>query len=182
MSVKLETNRLYFRELQSTDDEAMFALDSNPEVHRYLGNKPVTSIEQSRAMVENIRQQYLDNGIGRMAALRKDTGAFIGWVGLKLERNVNGRDQFYDIGYRLLQEHWGNGYATEANLFFRDCAFTVLNVKVLNACALTSHKASCRILEKTGLVFTETFDYDGEECRWYEMINPAEKLSYEKEK
>ncbi|KGO92428.1 GNAT family N-acetyltransferase [Flavobacterium subsaxonicum] len=179
MSITLETNRLYYRELQPTDDEAMFALDSNPEVHRYLGNKPVTTIEQSRDMIENIRQQYVNNGIGRMAAILKETDEFIGWVGLKLERNVNGRDQFYDIGYRLLQEHWGKGYATEANLFFRDYAFNNLKIQVLNATALTAHKASCRILEKTGLVFTEVFDYDGQECRWFEMINPA--MPYEKE-
>ena len=168
----LETSRLYFRELQPSDDEAMFQLDANPNVHRYLGNKPVSNIEESRAMIQNIRQQYVDNGVGRMAAILKDTNEFIGWVGLKLQENVNGRYRYYDIGYRLIEKHWGKGYATEANLFFRDYAFNHLNVPMLNATALTAHKASCHILEKTGLIFTETFDYNGEECRWFEMPNP----------
>lgn len=172
MSTPLETSRLYFRELQPSDDKVMFALDANPNVHRYLGNKPVTTIDESRAMIDNIRQQYLDNGIGRMAAILKETNEFVGWVGLKLQANVNGRDQFYDIGYRLLEKHWGKGYATEANYFFRDYAFNHLSIKVLNATALTANKASCHILQKTGLIFTETFDYNGEECRWFEMLNP----------
>ena len=53
-------------------------------------------------MIENIRQQYRTNGIGRMAVILKETGEFTGWAGLKLERNVNGHEQFYDIGYRFI--------------------------------------------------------------------------------
>ena len=85
----LQSQRLYYREILPTDDEAMFALDSDPEVHRFLGNNPVTDIQQSRDYIKNIRQQYPDNGIGRMAVFIKETDEFIGWAGLKLEHNVN---------------------------------------------------------------------------------------------
>ena len=54
----LETDRLFFREFVSSDAQGMFELDSNPEVHRYLGNKPVQSIEECRAAIANIREQY----------------------------------------------------------------------------------------------------------------------------
>ncbi|MCY1487117.1 hypothetical protein D3C87_204390 [compost metagenome] len=65
MRTSIETERLLLRELLPTDDVGMFELDSNPQVHIYLGNKPVTSIEQVREAIANIRQQYLENGIGR---------------------------------------------------------------------------------------------------------------------
>ena len=44
MKTSIETERLLLRELISSDDFGMFELDSNPEVHKYLGNKPVKNI------------------------------------------------------------------------------------------------------------------------------------------
>ena len=124
----LQSSRLIYRELLQSDDEAMFELDSNPNVHLYLGNNPVTNIEQSRCYIKQVRVQYRTNGIGRMATILKETGEFIGWAGLKLESNVNGHDRFYDVGYRFIECYWGNGYATEAAQFFVNYGFEVLKL------------------------------------------------------
>lgn len=165
-----------YRELQSSDDEAMFALDSDPEVHRYLGNNPLTNIEQSREYIKIVQEQYRTNGIARMAVILKETNEFIGWAGLKLEHNVNGHDRFYDVGYRFMQKYWGNGYASEAAKFFVDYGFKVLKLKKINACAVIENRGSRKALENAGLVFIETFDYHGGEiCAWYELDSP-EKL------
>lgn len=172
MSKSIETERLYFRELEPRDDAGMFELDSNPEVHTYLGNNPVKTIEESRAAIDFIREQYRTNGIGRWAALLKETGEFIGWAGLKLERNVNGHDTHYDLGYRFIQKHWGKGYASEAAAAFVDYGFNVMNLEKINATADPSNAASRKVLERAGLKFIETFDHEGEEEVWYEMVNP----------
>lgn len=172
MSKSIETERLYFRELEPTDDAGMFELDSNPEVHTYLGNNPVKTIEESRAVIDFIREQYRTNGIGRWAALLKETGEFIGWAGLKLERNVNGHDSHYDLGYRFIQKHWGKGYASEAAAAFVDYGFNVMKLEKINATADPSNAASRKVLERAGLKFIETFDHEGEEEVWYEMVNP----------
>lgn len=82
----LETPRLIIRELLPTDEEGMFAMDSDPEVHRYLGDKPYTDVQQSRENIAIVRQQYRDNGIGRWAVELKNTGEFIGWTGFKRMR------------------------------------------------------------------------------------------------
>lgn len=175
MTKSIETERLYFRELEPTDDAGMFELDSNPEVHTYLGNNPVKTIEESRAAIDFIREQYRTNGIGRWAALLKETGEFIGWAGLKLERNVNGHDSHYDLGYRFIQKHWGKGYASEAAAAFVDYGFNVMNLEKINATADPSNGASRKVLERVGLKFIETFDHEGEEEVWYEMVNPNNK-------
>lgn len=172
MTKSIETERLYFRELEPTDDAGMFELDSNPEVHTYLGNNPVKTIEDSRAAIAFIREQYRTNGIGRWAALLKETGEFIGWAGLKLERNVNGHDSHYDLGYRFIQKHWGKGYASEAATAFVDYGFNVMKLEKINATADPSNAASRKVLERAGLKFIETFDYEGNEEVWYEMVNP----------
>lgn len=172
MTKSIETERLYFRELEPTDDAGMFELDSNPEVHTYLGKNPVKTIEESRAAISSIMEQYRTNGIGRWAVLLKETGEFIGWAGLKLERNVNGHESHYDLGYRFIQKHWGKGYASEAAAAFVDYGFNVMKLEKINATADPSNAASRKVLERAGLKFIETFDHEGEEEVWYEMVNP----------
>ena len=172
MSKYIETKRLLLRELFPSDDLKMFELDSNPEVHRYVGNNPVTDIEQARTAIANIRQQYNDNGIGRWAVILKETNEFIGWAGLKLEKNVNGHEQFYDLGYRFIQEHWGKGYATEAATAFLSYGFNRLNLEIINAWADSENKGSRNVLEKLGFNYVNTFQHDGEEEVWYEIKKP----------
>ncbi|WDO12952.1 GNAT family N-acetyltransferase [Flavobacterium sp. WW92] len=172
MRTSIETERLLLRELLPTDDVGMFELDSNPQVHIYLGNKPVTSIEQVREAIANIRQQYLENGIGRWAVILKETNEFIGWSGLKLEKNVNGYETFYDLGYRFIQKHWGKGYAYETAKAFVDFGFNDMKLEKINAYADFDNLASRRVLEKVGMHFVNAFDDEGTQEAWYEIKNP----------
>lgn len=169
----IETQRLFFRELTDADADGMFELDSDPEVHRYLGNKPVTSMEQIHAAIAYINEQYKRNGIGRWAVILKETGEFIGWAGLKLHHNVNGRDQYYDLGYRFIQKYWGKGYASEAAIAFVDYGFTIMKLEKINAYADARNTASRKVLEKAGLKFIETFEEDGVLQAWYEIDNQS---------
>ena len=115
MKVFVETERLVLREIVPQDAEALFALDSDPEVHRYLGNKPLESKEQAVATIDFIRKQYVDNGIGRWAIEEKEHSTFVGWSGLKYVKEItNNHINYYDLGYRLMKRYWGQGYATEA--------------------------------------------------------------------
>jgi len=83
MKIYTETERLLLREILPTDVDAMFAMDSDSEVHKYLGNNPVKDKEQIRGVIEFIRGQYVEFGIGRRAIVDKKTNQFIGWAGLK---------------------------------------------------------------------------------------------------
>ena len=168
----IETERLFLREFIPSDDQGMFELDSNPEVHRFLGNKPVKDIEESRGYIENVRKQYTENGIGRWAVILKETNEFIGWSGLKLIKDViNKHQNFHEIGYRFIQKHWGKGYATEAGLAFVDYAFNEMKVDNLYAYADAGNVNSRHILEKLGMHYVNSFEYEGEEEVWYEMQN-----------
>jgi ribosomal-protein-alanine N-acetyltransferase len=172
MSKYIETRRLLLRELFPSDDLGIFELDSNPEVHLHLGNNPITDIEQSREIISNIRQQYIDNGIGRWAVILKETNQFIGWAGLKLERNVNGHDQFYDLGYRFIPKYWGKGYASEAASAFVKYGFQKLKLETICAYTSSDNIGSRKVLEKTGLQYVNTFEYEGGEELWFEIKNP----------
>jgi len=158
----LETPRLLIREIETSDESAMFEMDSDPEVHKYLGNKPYTSIEESRKNIAFIQQQYKENGIGRWAVELKDTGEFIGWTGFKLMREtVNGHTGHYDFGYRHVRKHWWQGYAYKAAKASLDYGIEVLGLSDIYAMTDIDNAGSRHILEKLGFKFVEIFPYDG---------------------
>lgn len=170
MHIYAETARLILREIVSTDVDALFELDSDPEVHRYLGNNPVTDKSQIVAIIQNIRRQYEENGIGRWAIVSKETGNLLGWTGLKLVREqTNNHIDFYDLGYRLIRKYWGQGIATESAIASLNYGFDTLRIPTIYGIADINNKGSNRILTKLGFQWVETFYTDDILCNWYQL-------------
>ncbi|MEH0153125.1 GNAT family N-acetyltransferase [Limibacter armeniacum] len=169
MEAIVETERLILREVIEDDLMGFYELDSDPEVHRYLGNNPVTDIEQSKEIIANIRKQYQEFGIGRWAVIDKETQDFVGWAGLKYEQMLRPELKYYDLGYRLKQAYWGQGIATEAALAALKYGFTELGLKEIFAAADVDHIASNKIILKVGFKFIEIFEYEGEPVNWYRL-------------
>ena len=71
MRFYLETERLILRDMLLSDDAGILDLDSDPDVHRYLGGKPIKTIEEARSGINYICGQYERNGIGRWAVIEK---------------------------------------------------------------------------------------------------------------
>lgn len=177
MDLILETPRLLLRQILPEDAPALFELDSNPNVHRYLGTKPVTSIDQVYGYIESIRGQYVKNGIGRFAVILKESGENIGWAGIKfITEPENNRVDFYDIGYRLQEKHWRKGYALEAAKAWLDYGFNGMKIPLMIATAHTGNVGSNVILQKIGMTCTEQFVYQDFVCNWYEMKSPAQLI------
>ena len=82
MKIFAETKRLILREVLLTDLEAMFELDADPDVHKYLGNNLIKTKQEAKKTIELIREQYLERGIGRWAVVNKETNEFMGGLGL----------------------------------------------------------------------------------------------------
>ncbi|MFP4846407.1 GNAT family N-acetyltransferase [Winogradskyella sp. PE311] len=167
MTISIETERLILRPLTESDTKDFFELDSNPNVHIYLGNNLVTHIKESEAAIKNILQQYKVNGIGRLAIIDKQTNEFLGWSGLKFEKQLRKEFNYYDLGYRLKEQYWGNGYATEAAIASLDYGFNDLKLKEICAAADVNNLASNAILKKIGLQTKGQFTYEGSLCNWY---------------
>ena len=169
--------RLTFRPLEAADAAGMFALDSDPTVHRYLGGiggPMVTEPAQSAGVIAATRQQYADTGLGRWAVLHRETGDFMGWAGLKLVRTeVNGRRGFYDLGYRFRPAYWGQGYGGEAAQAWLRYGFETLALPTICGYADAENQASCRILTRIGLQPTNEFDEGGTRCIWFEASRTA---------
>ena len=161
MSIYIETDRLYIRELLPEDAAGMFAMDSDPEVHRYVGQRPVQTLQESSDVIAFVRHQYTDNGIGRWAVIEKDTNDFLGWTGFKLIKETNnGHTGHYDFGYRLARKAWGRGIATESGRAALQYGVEQLGLQPVYAMTDVANAASRHVLEKLGFRFVEIFEFD----------------------
>jgi [ribosomal protein S5]-alanine N-acetyltransferase len=169
----MTTTRFILRDLDEQDVEGMFALDNDPDVHTYLGNRPIRHREEAQAIIDAVRMQYRENGIGRWAIIDKATNEFVGWTGLKYEQSLRRDFRYYDLGYRLRKKYWGQGIATETALASLYYGFTKMNLSEIYAAAHIDHAASNRVLRKVGLTWQETFVYDGSVHNWYKVEQAA---------
>jgi len=76
----LETERLILRELEVTDAENFWKLNSDIEVIKHTGDSSFKSIEQAKIFLQNY-QDYKTNGFGRWVVVIKESLEFIGWCG-----------------------------------------------------------------------------------------------------
>ncbi|ATP57291.1 GNAT family N-acetyltransferase [Pedobacter ginsengisoli] len=170
MDIVIETKRLILRELEYSDENDLFEMDSDPEVHLYIENNPVKSIEEIRKVIEMLKKQYVENGIARWAVVDKVTNECIGWAGLKYFRELlNNHFNFYELGYRFKRKHWGRGFATEASTVILDFGFKNLNIDKIYAITDPNNVNSKKVLAKLGFDLRETFDYEGDPIDWFEL-------------
>ena len=174
MNIHLETERLIFRPLVLSDAEVLFELNKNPEVHKYLWQTPEKEIEESIKVIEYVNRQYAEINIGRFATILKETNEFIGWTGIKFvnDHEENGNTNFYDYGYRLAEQFWNKGYATEASIMWLDYGFNQMKIDKMNAYTHSENGASNHVLQKVGMKFIEDYpDKGGVIWKWWQMEN-----------
>lgn len=165
-----ETDRIILRHFEMRDAEALFQLDSDPEVLTYLHIPPVTSIEAVKNTIRRVQREYESNGTARLIVQEKATGEVMGWAGLKYIRTpINGLVNFHDVGYRFRKEFWGKGYATESAIASLDYGFNDLGLSEIYAMADVNHIVSNKILTKIGMTQTNVFDYEGMPHNCYHM-------------
>jgi RimJ/RimL family protein N-acetyltransferase len=92
----------------------------------------------------------------RWVAFEQATDAFIGWFGLR----PSDPDQ-RELGYRLRQEAWRRGLATEGSRALITEAFTNLGVTRVWAQTMAVNVASRQVLERCGLRFVRSFHLQG---------------------
>ena len=146
--VLLRTPRLTMREFTAADFDDLLRLDSDPRVLKYInGGKPMSRAEID-ATVRRVTGYYaLYPGLGVWRASTRDNGTFVGWYCLKYCPQTTE----VEVGYRLLFDAWGNGYATEGARALVDYGFEQLGVTRIIGVTHPGNKASQHVLQKSGL-------------------------------
>lgn len=178
MIAPLETPRLRLRAFTPADLDALYRLDSDPEVMRYV-IPPRTYAETEEYLQKILRQYEEAHGPVRWNVEERETGRFVGVIGIfRLED-----DSDWEIGYRFFRDFWGKGYATEA---LREViAYGLHDWKLprLVAVANPENRASYRVMEKVGMRFEKMAFYYGTDVVFYAIYpNPHAPLVEELER
>ena len=173
MTAFLETARLVLREFtdSAADVDALFALDDDPEVMRFLnGGRPASRAAIEARTLPRMRAGFPAYGdaVACWAAQERSTGRFVGWFALVPVDPDS--PAVADLGYRLRRDAWGRGYATEGAVAVVDKGFRDLGVQTVVADTMTVNARSRRVLEKAGLRFVRPFT-----AEWPEVIEGSEQ-------
>lgn len=141
----IETERLYLRQLTEADIPFIFELFSREETNLHDTYEPIRTEAEARELYE----QYIKPSLTlfRLGMFLKSTDQAIGTLGLY---GVDKCHKRAILGYDLLREHWGKGYATEAVASLIDYSFNELNLNRIHASADIDNKRSLAVLERLG--------------------------------
>ena len=158
----METERLTLRRFTAGDVEKLVALDSDPEVMRYLnGGAPTPRAVIEREILPGFMTSYAPGGVhGVWALIERGGGAFLGWASLRPDIKRPGEAS---LGYRLRREAWGQGYATEAARALLRAAFRDSALQRVTATTYQDNHASRRVMERLGMTLALTFRYTAED-------------------
>lgn len=165
--LKFETDRLIIRYLANTDTEAYFDMMGNINVMRLIP-RPIMDRNESDTHLANLISQYQKASDTRIWGVElKATNEFIGLCGF-----LKSEEQIDEIGYRLREQFWSNGYGTEITKGLLTFGFSVMNMKKIRADVAVSNLNSVKILEKFMTLQSEFFN-PSDNCmdRRYEVLS-----------
>jgi RimJ/RimL family protein N-acetyltransferase len=159
----LLTPRLRLRELRESDLGDLQRLWMDPRVTEWIGEH--TSADVLEELHDHIAHQR-EHGWALWAVEERASGRFLGDCGLQPFEH---RGPEVELGYELLPEVWGSGYATEAVAATLQAAFGPLQMTRVVAVVKPRNEASIRVLQKAGLARAgERFAY-GERMLLFEV-------------
>jgi RimJ/RimL family protein N-acetyltransferase len=153
--VAFETSRLVLRGLEPADAPFIQRLVNEPDWVRNIGNAGVDSPEKALAYIERVRLTYTRPGMGLQRIELKRDGAPIGLAGLIRRETLDD----VDVGFALLAEHRGRGYATEAAAAALAHGERALGLKRIVGITARDNTLSMRVLEKLGLGFERWIEF-----------------------
>lgn len=164
----LTTERLRLTGLSERHFELYSAMLADPSSTRYVGDgQPLDRMNAWRSMAMLIGHWAL-RGYGMWAVELKETGEFIGRVGL---HNPEGWPDL-ELGWMLRPEHRHQGYATEAARCVLEYAFTRLGAERAISLIRTENTESERVARRIGGRQSTTIDFLGSATLVYTYHRP----------
>jgi ribosomal-protein-alanine N-acetyltransferase len=167
-----ETDRLIIRRYTLADEEHFFRLNGDAEVMKYIRD-PKDRQECNIFLKRNLSFYEQNPLMGRWAMVEKASDAFIGsFAIIPVETTDHSRHAEIQLGYALLKDHWGRGYATESTLAGRQYAFDIMKLPVIVAITETANIASQKVLLRSGFIQQHNIQEGNKALCYFTSRNP----------
>jgi RimJ/RimL family protein N-acetyltransferase len=146
----IETERLLLRPFVAEDFDAVFAMQSRPDVARYLYWDARNEDEVRAALEKKVAGTAIrsEGDAVFLAAVLTSTGELVGDMVVHL---LSQEHSTAEIGFIVHPDHQGHGYATEAARPLLKLAFEDVQVHRVIGRVEPRNVASARVLEKLGM-------------------------------
>jgi len=170
---QIETERLILSPWVEADREQIVALYADPGASRDFG-RPLRR-EESEKTFEKYLATFAATGYTRWKLTLKD-GRFIGTTGVMRVIDHQALGTHDEIGWRLLPEFWGKGYATEAARAAQADAQTRCELRGIITYTAPDNLASQAVMDRLGYKrepkrdFSAVYDSIGEWHGWVWLV------------
>lgn len=155
--MRITTERLILRRWKESDREPFAEMNADPRVMEFL--PAILTRAESDDFMDRIEAQFAARGFGLLAAERRESGEFIGYVGLFVPGFEAWFTPCVEIGWRLAAQWWGRGLATEAARAVMQYGFEMAGLKEIVSFTAIGNQRSIRVMEKIGMQRAGEFDH-----------------------
>ena len=153
-----DTARLTLRDWRAEDWPEFWRVTNTPAVMRWLGGvQDDAGRAAGQARIESYRA---DHGHTFWVVERREDGALLGFCGLKRSNQPGGPQGMMEVGWRLREDAWGQGYAREAATASLDLAFDRFGAEEVIALTVQGTTGSWGLMRRLGMQRREDLDFD----------------------
>ncbi len=156
--MELHTERLTLRAWRPADREPFAALNADPVAMEHFPSTMKRA--ESDAFADRIDAELRERGWGLWAVEVDGVAEFIGFVGLHDVRFDVPFAPAVEIGWRMLREHWGHGYATEAARAAMAHGFGELGLAEIVSFTVPANRRSRAVMERLGMTRDPADDFE----------------------
>lgn len=166
----IQTKRFILTKMADGDQEKYYTLSCNENVMKFVTGHALTRKESDNMFEDFLYENKSKNYLGRYFVEDRLNGDLIGIV--KLDKVGNE----IEIGYRIQEEFWGKGIATEIATDLISFAYQTMKAKNVIAFVNIKNAASIRVLEKAGMENIATI-HDIDEVKYkFSYFNPKDTV------
>ncbi len=145
---EIETVRLFLNQPNENDLEDIVKILNNPIYAKNTINIPFPYSKDSAKFWLELAKEGFKNTNHYIFAIRlKESCELFGAIDLCIDKRFNKAE----LGYWIGENHWNNGYASEAVKAIIDFGFKTLNLKRIFASHFDFNVSSGKVLEKSGM-------------------------------
>lgn len=145
----MQSNRLEFRLVKPSDAAFFFQLMNSSGWIQFIGDRGIRNSKDAlQYIADKMHADLKVKGFVNHVMIEKVSGLLVGTCSLHDRIGVPGMD----VGYALLPEFEGKGYATEGAQFMVDLAFNQYKQTRMSAITVDENKGSCKVIENLGFV------------------------------
>jgi RimJ/RimL family protein N-acetyltransferase len=159
----ITTPRLTLRQFTLADVDPLHKILHQKDILRYFPGPGAPTTEKVEKLINTQIQHWEDHGYGWWALESRDEPGLGGWMGLQYLPETNETE----VGYLLSRALWGRGLATDGSIASLKFGFENFPFESLIGIVHPENIASQRVLEKSGLIFTQQTEYFGMDCYHY---------------